>query len=430
MQDSAEVGPHCRSYTSLLIEKLRSFQHTPFTVAMLHSQLIAKRQELMFSPVHMLLSTSDGNSINLAPLSGNTSASAFPIASPMNGAVRLVADLPPLQGLEDTVADTRVLFLVPIIETDILDWVGWVTTHPPWDATEVDVRVESIFENSITIMLVSVPIFVWDRLPEKSAYQFVSFVKSANQLQNSFWNSLVQTAASSQGPAFKANSNGCSVARKKRSLSKPSDRSATVSGFDPDKIISPSAIHAHPLPTRERNRSIVAFDHPSKITVSNSETKGKMVAFTIDNSSTPPMNQTKPDHSPISPTSGILSLLNVPIIQISESDSAPDATIHRNARKHKVSHGHKRGKNNQAPVMPVETNPKSSSRHPSSRTDYSRINTWGADDDRVLIKARKEGFTMADIASSYFPTKTPNACRKRHNRLMQKRVADAWKSNV
>jgi hypothetical protein len=32
----------------------------------------------------------------------------------------------------------------------------------------------------------------------------------------------------------------------------------------------------------------------------------------------------------------------------------------------------------------------------------------------------------APIQSSYFPTKTPNACRKRHERLMERRSADDW----
>lgn len=30
------------------------------------------------------------------------------------------------------------------------------------------------------------------------------------------------------------------------------------------------------------------------------------------------------------------------------------------------------------------------------------------------------------IQSAYFPTKTPNACRKRHERLMEKRNSDDW----
>jgi hypothetical protein len=32
----------------------------------------------------------------------------------------------------------------------------------------------------------------------------------------------------------------------------------------------------------------------------------------------------------------------------------------------------------------------------------------------------------APIQQAYFPSKTPNACRKRHERLMERRSADDW----
>lgn len=37
------------------------------------------------------------------------------------------------------------------------------------------------------------------------------------------------------------------------------------------------------------------------------------------------------------------------------------------------------------------------------------------------MRARAQGLNWAPIATQYFPTKTPNACRKRHERLMEKR---------
>ena len=48
--------------------------------------------------------------------------------------------------------------------------------------------------------------------------------------------------------------------------------------------------------------------------------------------------------------------------------------------------------------------------------------SWSFDDDTLLIQKRSEGLDWGTIASDFFPqTKTPNACRKRHERLVKNR---------
>jgi hypothetical protein len=42
------------------------------------------------------------------------------------------------------------------------------------------------------------------------------------------------------------------------------------------------------------------------------------------------------------------------------------------------------------------------------------------------MAARAQGMNWAPIQQAYFPSKTPNACRKRHERLMERRSADDW----
>lgn len=43
------------------------------------------------------------------------------------------------------------------------------------------------------------------------------------------------------------------------------------------------------------------------------------------------------------------------------------------------------------------------------------------------MEARQKGLNWAAIAAKHFPLKTPNACRKRHERLMDKRKSqDDW----
>jgi hypothetical protein len=51
---------------------------------------------------------------------------------------------------------------------------------------------------------------------------------------------------------------------------------------------------------------------------------------------------------------------------------------------------------------------------------------WNPQDDQTLMAARAQGMNWAPIQQSYFPSKTPNACRKRHERLMERRNADDW----
>ncbi|ORY57773.1 uncharacterized protein BCR38DRAFT_80158 [Pseudomassariella vexata] len=51
---------------------------------------------------------------------------------------------------------------------------------------------------------------------------------------------------------------------------------------------------------------------------------------------------------------------------------------------------------------------------------------WSPQDDNSLLQARQQGLNWAQIQSNYFPNKTPNACRKRHERLMERKGADDW----
>lgn len=70
-----------------------------------------------------------------------------------------------------------------------------------------------------------------------------------------------------------------------------------------------------------------------------------------------------------------------------------------------------------APLQPVQS-PLTSLR-PSS-------GAWSPADDHTLMQARSAGMNWQPIKQMYFPLKTPNACRKRHERLMEKRNADDW----
>ncbi|KAH7166335.1 hypothetical protein EDB81DRAFT_284255 [Dactylonectria macrodidyma] len=51
---------------------------------------------------------------------------------------------------------------------------------------------------------------------------------------------------------------------------------------------------------------------------------------------------------------------------------------------------------------------------------------WTPQDDQQLINARMQGLNWGQIQANFFPTKTPNACRKRHERLMERKGSDDW----
>lgn len=51
---------------------------------------------------------------------------------------------------------------------------------------------------------------------------------------------------------------------------------------------------------------------------------------------------------------------------------------------------------------------------------------WNTIDDQTLLGARANGQNWAQIQQNYFPSKTPNACRKRHERLIECKGADDW----
>ncbi|KAL9010861.1 MAG: hypothetical protein Q9173_004249 [Seirophora scorigena] len=59
--------------------------------------------------------------------------------------------------------------------------------------------------------------------------------------------------------------------------------------------------------------------------------------------------------------------------------------------------------------------------HAASVTNKRNISgVWTNHDDEQLKRARQQGHNWTTIAETYFPSKTPNACRKRHERLMEK----------
>lgn len=90
---------------------------------------------------------------------------------------------------------------------------------------------------------------------------------------------------------------------------------------------------------------------------------------------------------------------------------------------------------NNIPIMPKELKP-SVAHHtsPPATTPYPTTSVpgqrnaaiWSGADDEILLRARASGLNWQPIANRHFPNKTANACRKRHERLIERRHAEDW----
>ena len=69
------------------------------------------------------------------------------------------------------------------------------------------------------------------------------------------------------------------------------------------------------------------------------------------------------------------------------------------------------------PTPSVSSKESTECRHPSS--------PWTFENDKKLMSHRAQNMNWVEIAT-HFSGKTPNGCRKRHERLMEKRSQESW----
>lgn len=218
------VGLH--SFTNALIKELEeAFAGPPISVAELHGRVIGSLKNWKpgllknadgnvwidtngnpkyechkrRTPVHCFLTNETPyRSIMLTPLSSDLSQAAV---------ANLQQDLPSLAqtsqtrndseaasstdptSLSDTITDSRklqVLFAVRLEDDFFLDddgkklrnWCDWLKNIP---IGVENIGVEAVYKSCSTLVLLSIPIILWDMLPENAAYSFVGFIKSANK---------------------------------------------------------------------------------------------------------------------------------------------------------------------------------------------------------------------------------------------------------
>ncbi|KAL8853740.1 MAG: hypothetical protein Q9221_001383 [Calogaya cf. arnoldii] len=205
------VGEH--SFTRSLIEELKylSQRCEAITTALLHNKVLARikkswnpryssngSQERRRTPIHIHLSDdTKQRCIKLAPqLSTVTAlspqslqASSSPSSGPSTSASEDV-DMIDSQGTsqtslsevwpDETFESPKVLISVALQEDQRLnaeDWLEWLMSIP---ALAKLVHVEGVFKSDSTLLILSLPVALWDTILKDPALTFLAFVRSHN----------------------------------------------------------------------------------------------------------------------------------------------------------------------------------------------------------------------------------------------------------
>ena len=189
-----------RSFTRNLLRKIKSFNGQPFTVNQLYERLINDRKRIDKTPQYAALSDCARSSIVLAPVRSELAVNDLQLSvqssteSGSNDSGPLTSASTSLvpssetgtSGLSSPSEGSRVLIAVSLAaEASVPEvelWKKWLSTDAPDNIRRLKVTMETAFSAHSTLVLVSVPISVWNHLPDTSAYRFVDFIKSGNLL--------------------------------------------------------------------------------------------------------------------------------------------------------------------------------------------------------------------------------------------------------
>ncbi|EPE08812.1 tyrosine-protein phosphatase non-receptor type 6 [Ophiostoma piceae UAMH 11346] len=227
--DAIAPDPGRYSFTNALIEVLQEWRLRVFSAAMVHAEVLARLKhprpitingklfEARSTPVHfMMTSNHRAPSIEIGRTLPPARQLPSPPADPDYGAYAhgqyapshygpghgghgQFAPLPagitagPSGGrgpLGEPVSDPNedephVMISLALEEDQNLDinaWQEWLASFP---ALAKYVKVQGVFKSHSTLLLLSVPVMVWDLLPENHACSFIAFIRSNNLIKES-----------------------------------------------------------------------------------------------------------------------------------------------------------------------------------------------------------------------------------------------------
>jgi hypothetical protein len=112
-------------------------------------------------------------------------------------------DLPPLPGKRRYFAIIRVLIEEDVILDEenphIPDWETWFGTQaPPGFATLEEISIDASYQSGSALLIVSVPLSVWDFLPPNPAYMFLGLTHSQNLVRHALPSGPPKVSATDQ----------------------------------------------------------------------------------------------------------------------------------------------------------------------------------------------------------------------------------------
>ncbi|KAJ8117288.1 hypothetical protein ONZ43_g4245 [Nemania bipapillata] len=194
--DAIAPDPGRYSFTSTLLEVLQEWRKKTFSVAMLHAEILARlkhprpekrhngnRFEARTTPVHFMMTANHkAPSIELCRIASDLLPPLFPSSSisGRNSFAEGRASTEEIIGSEPNESVPHVMISLALEEDQNLnidDWERWLGSIP---ALAKYVRVQGVFKSHSTLLLLSLPVMVWDMLPDHPACNFIAFIRSNN----------------------------------------------------------------------------------------------------------------------------------------------------------------------------------------------------------------------------------------------------------
>jgi hypothetical protein len=209
---AAEVDQH--SFTKTLTDVLAiASKGFPFSIGELHSRVLSRLKccapqlatdeeghyientegRLLYerqprrTPIYSIIcETSPRRSIILGPLLELSSSSSSYSDQQITSSSSAISPPPPASSKKRKLSSSEraskypQVLLAIRLDDDKFDrkaWIEWIRNAPP---EAKDVCIDGAYDSFSTLVLVRMPVAVWDLLPENSAYSFVGFVTSGN----------------------------------------------------------------------------------------------------------------------------------------------------------------------------------------------------------------------------------------------------------
>lgn len=189
--ESVTTGVSRDSFTQVVTRELETLAHgfhtkgVRFTAVTLHSAIVRYSRDLKFTPFYARLTDHECQSIELSPLPQRAPTQprpipgSFPVYPPAPGVTAPSVTAPAVCA--------KVLLAIHVSEAPDSRLISYLRGEPnaivPEYLADINVlKVEAVYQSHSTLLLVSVPVQVWDLLPDDPACHFVGFVTSSNML--------------------------------------------------------------------------------------------------------------------------------------------------------------------------------------------------------------------------------------------------------